>query len=141
MQCRISNLQYRTHAEETGGVSHRTTEGVKVSTVEEEVESLWVRDRTRRLLHTYILDIIGSYSLVAAIYGALSYNNNVQPFLIGAVLEGCKEAEAFTNMTENCLHFQKLDPMMEGNLDIRHTEGEDSLSQLFWFHCLLTMQS
>lgn len=71
---------------------------------------------------TYVLDIIRSYGLVVVIYGALSYNNNVQPFLIGAVLEGrkekqrSKEAKAFTlNMTENLLHSQKLDPVMEDN--------------------------
>lgn len=72
----------------------------------------------RRLHHTYILDIIRSYSLVVAIYGTLGYNNNVQPFLIGSVLEEYKEADAFKNMTENLLHSQKLDPMMEDNLEL-----------------------
>lgn len=78
-------------------------------------ERLWVHDKAR--LHcTYILDIIRSYSLVVAIYGTLGYNYNVQPFLIGAVLEGYKEAKAFKNMTENLLHSQKLDPVLEDNL-------------------------
>lgn len=51
-------------------------------------ESFWVHDLTGLLHHTYFLDIIRSYCLVVAIYGTLSYNNNVQPFLISTVLEG-----------------------------------------------------
>lgn len=78
-------------------------------------KSLWVHDLPRFLQCTYILDIIRSYCLVVAIYGTLSYNNNVQPFLISTVLEGYKEAKAFENMTENILHCQKLDPVMEDN--------------------------
>lgn len=50
-------------------------------------ESLWLRDVTRLPHRTYFLDIIRSYCLVVGIYGTLSYNNNVQPFLISAVLE------------------------------------------------------
>lgn len=73
----------------------------------------WIGDPTQLSQRTYILDIIRSYGLVVAIYGSFSYNNNVQPFLIGSILEGRKEAETFTNMTENLLHFQKLDPVME----------------------------
>lgn len=52
-------------------------------------ESLRLRhDSTRLLHHTHILDIIGGYRLVVAIYGTLGYDNNVQPFLIVAVLQG-----------------------------------------------------
>ena len=47
------------------------------------------------------------------IYGPLSYNYNVQPFLISTVLQGRKEAEGFEHMTENVLNRQELDPVME----------------------------
>lgn len=79
-------------------------------------EVLWVQDITRFLHHTYILDIIRSNRLVVAIYGTFSYNNNVQPFLISAVLERYKDAFLKKNMTVNILHSQKLDPVMEDNL-------------------------
>lgn len=39
-------------------------------------------------LHTYVLDIIGSYCLVVDVDGSLSNNNDVQPFLIRTVLKG-----------------------------------------------------
>lgn len=36
---------------------------------------------------THLLDVIGGYGLVVAVYGSLSYDDNVQPLLIGAVLK------------------------------------------------------
>lgn len=50
-----------------------------------------VPDVALTLHHTYILDIIWGYCPVVAISGTLGYNNNVQPFLISAVLEKYKK--------------------------------------------------
>lgn len=70
-------------------------------------------DSTRLLHHTHILDIIGGYGLVVAIYGTLGYDNNVQPFLIVAVLQGYRSKNIWTHTTGNVLHCQKLEPVME----------------------------
>ena len=87
------------------GKSPTNHEGEKKSMLLKE--NVWVQIITRLLRHTYILDIIRSYSLVVAIYGTFSYNNNVQPFLISAVLEGYKDAKAFRKHDSKHFAFPK----------------------------------
>lgn len=54
-------------------------------------ENSSIHQTTRLRDHTHVLDIIRGYCLVVAINGTLSYNNNVQPFLISTVLEKYKK--------------------------------------------------
>lgn len=65
---------------------------------------------------TYILDIVSSYWLVVRIYRPLSYDYDIQSFLICTILQKYKEGKYLQNMTENVLHlaFQKLGPSPGG---------------------------
>lgn len=118
-------LQVSSHPEGKPPASHHTKQSETPKKIHASESKCVVPFARLTLRSTYILDIIGGDMLVVGVYGAFRYDNNVQPFLIGAILEGNEEAKAGEHMTENVLHSQKLDLEMGDRLTNAFKEHND----------------